>query len=154
MTSERFVPRALSIEDLPLPPEAARQQQSTAVPTESTKVAVVTRSADPEEEKPALFANAKIISFEWDNSSSKVAASRRKNQARVSQRRRNRIKQYQSSMADVNAYSSELHFTPDFKVQEETQKAELAKSLLPLAEWTFFESLNITKKNSMLLDFE
>lgn len=39
-------------------------------------------------------------------------------------------------------------------VQEGTQKADFAKSLLPTAEWTFFGSLKITKTNSMLLDFE
>lgn len=50
--------------------------------------------------------------------------------------------------------SLKLHVTRDFKFQEETQKSELAKSLLPTAEWMFFRSLNITKKNSMLLDFE
>jgi hypothetical protein len=47
-----------------------------------------------------------------------------------------------------------LQVTRALDVQEETQNAELAKSLLPTAEWTFFESLKITKTNSMLLDFE
>jgi hypothetical protein len=47
-----------------------------------------------------------------------------------------------------------LQGTPNLDFQEEMQKADLAKSLLPTAEWTFFESLNITKTNSMLLVFE
>jgi hypothetical protein len=47
-----------------------------------------------------------------------------------------------------------LQVTRALDVQEETQKAELAKSLLPTAEWTFFGSLKITRTNSMLLDFE
>ena len=47
-----------------------------------------------------------------------------------------------------------LQVTRALDVQEEIQKADFAKSLLPTAEWTFFESLNITKTDSMLLVFE
>jgi hypothetical protein len=47
-----------------------------------------------------------------------------------------------------------LHVTGNFKVQEDTQKAKLAKSLLSTTEWTFFESLKITNENSMLLGSE
>ncbi|KAJ5481382.1 hypothetical protein N7475_000194 [Penicillium sp. IBT 31633x] len=47
-----------------------------------------------------------------------------------------------------------LKATRYLDVQEDSQKAEPAKELLPTAEWTFFESLNITKTNSMLLGFE
>lgn len=46
-----------------------------------------------------------------------------------------------------------LQVTPGLEVQEEIQKAELAKSLSPTAEWMFLESLNIAKTNSILLDF-
>ena len=42
-----------------------------------------------------------------------------------------------------------LQATRYLDVQEDSQKAELAKGL-----WTFFESLNITKTNSMLLEYE
>lgn len=47
-----------------------------------------------------------------------------------------------------------LQATRYLDVQEDSQKAELAKGLLPTAEWTFFESLNITKTNSMLMEYE
>lgn len=47
-----------------------------------------------------------------------------------------------------------LQVTQALDVQEEMQKADLTKSLLPTAKWTFFESLNITKTDSMLLVFE
>ncbi|CAG7979528.1 unnamed protein product [Penicillium salamii] len=251
MTSERF-PRALSIKDLLLPPEDARKQQTTAVPPGSPEVALVTRSVDLEEEKPATSANVKRIPFKWENSGSRAAANKRKHQALASQRRRNRAKENLNLMADVDAYSREagklsylvmqqraqllvlngfkelvlakqtdramevlgrhpqppmlasntygfiaqfvrycgsylasitwsdpcMDFEVQYKdgtagqvrwpittplklqvtwaldVQEEMQKADLAKSLLPTEEWTFFKSLNITKTNSMLLVFE
>jgi hypothetical protein len=47
-----------------------------------------------------------------------------------------------------------LQATRYLDVQEDSQKAELTKGLLPTAEWTFFKSLNITKTNSILLEFE
>jgi hypothetical protein len=47
-----------------------------------------------------------------------------------------------------------LQVTPGLDVQEEMQKADLAKSPSPTAECTFLESLDITKTNSILLDFE
>ncbi|CAG7934986.1 unnamed protein product [Penicillium salamii] len=250
MASERF-PRALSIKDLLLSPEDAGKQQTTAVPPGTTEVAIVSRSVDLEEEKPATSANVKRIPFKWENSGSRAAANKRKHQAVASQRRRNRAKENLNLMADVDAYSREagklsylvmqkraqllvlngfkelvlakqtdrpmqvlgrhpqppmlasntygfiaqfvrycgslasitwsdpcmdfevqytdgtagqvrwpittplkLQVTRDLDVQEQMQKTNLAKSLLPTAEWTFFESLNITKTNSMLLVFE
>ncbi|CAG8293311.1 unnamed protein product [Penicillium olsonii] len=251
MTSESFS-RALSIKDLLLPPEDAGRQQTTAAPPQSTEEAIVTRSIDLEEKKPATSANVKRIPFRWENSGSRAAANKRKHQALASQRRRNRAKENLSLMSDVDAYSREagklsclvmqqraqmlvlngfkelvlakqtdrameflgrhpqppmlasntygfiaqfvrycgsylasitwsdacmdfevqykdatagqvrwrvamplkLQGTPNLDFQEEMQKADLAKSLLPTAEWTFFESLNITKTNSMLLVFE
>jgi hypothetical protein len=50
--------------------------------------------------------------------------------------------------------SLKLLVTPGLDVQEEMRKDELAKRLLPATEWTFFESLNITNKSCMLVDFE
>ncbi|OGE46377.1 hypothetical protein PENARI_c311G06451, partial [Penicillium arizonense] len=121
MTSERFISRALPIKDLLLPPEAAGQQGLTAVRPEPADASTTIRNADPEEEKPAPSANAKKIPFEWDNSGSKAAASRRKDQARASQRRRNRIKQNKSLMADVDAYSSEVGKLSDLVLQQRAQ---------------------------------
>jgi hypothetical protein len=104
-----------------LPPEAAGQQELTAVRPEPTEAATAIRNAGHEEEKPAPSANAKKIPFEWDNSGSTAAASRRKNQARASQRRRSRIKQNKSLMADLDAYSSELGKLSDLVLQQRAQ---------------------------------
>ncbi|KAJ5771448.1 uncharacterized protein N7511_003499 [Penicillium nucicola] len=252
MIPNRFNSRALSIKDLLLPPESATQQQLNVVSPGSTEEAIVTRSTDPEEVNTSPSANVadvKRIPCQWDFSGSTAAARKRKYQARASQRHRDQIKQKQSLMADVAAYSGEVdklsylvsqqraqlhmlnnfkefvwakdtdralaflghhpqpllldshtyrsikHFVrycgsylasmpwsnpcmdfevqyndgtagqvrwqvkvplrlqaaPDFQIQEEEEKAEFAKSLLPTVEWAFFESLNIAKENSMRL---
>jgi hypothetical protein len=78
------------------------------VPPKTTEAAITTRSADSKEEQPTPSANAKRIPFEWDNSGSKTAANKRKNQALASQRRRNQIKKNKSLIADVDTYSSEV----------------------------------------------
>jgi hypothetical protein len=70
---------------------------------EYTEVAIVTWSADPEEEKSASFANVKRIYFECDNSGSSAAANKWENPALASQEYRNRAKENQSLMADVDA---------------------------------------------------
>jgi hypothetical protein len=73
------------------------------VPPEFTEVAIVTWSADPEEEKSASFANVMRISFEWHNWGSSAAANKQEKQALASQEYRNRAKENQSLMADVDA---------------------------------------------------
>ncbi|KAJ5742677.1 uncharacterized protein N7511_011248 [Penicillium nucicola] len=255
MIPNRFNSRALSIKDLLLPPESATQQQLNVVSPGSTEEAIVTRSTDPEEVNTSPSANvadAKRIPCQWDFSGSTAAARKRKYQAQASQRHRDQIKQKQSLMANVAAYSGEvdklsylvsqqraqlhmlnnfkelvwakdtdralaflgrhpqvlpiyvlelqhrlipsiaapvrfsylasmpwsnpcmdfevqfydgtagqvrwqvkvplrLQAAPDFQIQEEEEKAEFAKSLLPTVEWVFFESLNIAKENSMQL---
>jgi hypothetical protein len=112
------------------------------LPPESTEVAIVTRSVDLEEEKPAASADVKRIPFKWDNSGSRAAANKRKHQALASQRRRNRAKGNHSLMADADANSREAAKLSYLVMQQRGQ-------LLVLNE---FKELVLAKQRDRAMD--
>lgn len=111
------------------------------MPAKSTEAAIATRSAYGEEKKLTPSGNSKRFPFERDNSGSKAAANKRRNQTLASQRHRNQIKQNKSLMADVDAYSSEVDKLSDLVLQQRAQ-------LLILNE---FKELVLAKETELAL---